>query len=334
MNNDQFIRYKVLDQCFRAEHGNFDMETLILVCTRAVQGFHADFERRVSRSTVEHDLTELKIRYGIRFAEGLRIGKKKIYRYENPSYSLMHELLADGTLEQMLLQNMLDTITLYEDVPHYKWLKVFMQQQLAGRKVGSTPAVVFQYNPDLLGMEHFAPLLDAILQQQPLLLEYHGYRRPMRSYHIHPYMLKQFNDRWFLIARSEGYQKLTNYALDRIDSIKPLNIAYVPADINILEYFRDVIGVTRVDDKESEDVIIRIHNDRYDYISSKPIHETQTEIHALSDADHHVVKIHVQVNRELEAMILSFGNQVEVLEPQYFREMLRNKIENMIKLYI
>lgn len=333
MNNDQFVRYKALDRCFRNVSGSYTIEELIDACSQAVGAFHGDMERKVARRTIEKDIEDLKLRYDIKLCENIRIGHKKIYKYEDCSFSLMQKLLADGELEQMMLQNVLDTLSLYDDMPQYKWLYMFIQQRINGIKAECTSAIEFQNNPDLLGMEHFDELLNAILKHQPINLEYKKYQGESQSYQVYPYLLKQFNDRWFLIGRTEGYQNLSNFAIDRIQSVQPLDIAYLSVGIDLTEYFEDIVGVSRDERKPIEDVIIRLSKKRYPYIETKPLHASQTPIRAMWDDDHCVIRLHVQVNNELEAKILSLGNDAEVLEPASLRESIKQKVMDLVQMY-
>lgn len=333
MNNDQFIRYKALDRCFRDNYGSYTIMDLVESCTKAVCDFHGDYERSVARRTVELDIAELKLRYDIELRDDLRQGHKKIYKYVDTSFSLMQKLLADGELEQMMLQNVLDTLLLYDDIPQYKWLYMFIQQRINGIKAENTQAIAFQNNPDLLGMEHFDVLLNAILKKQPLKLSYKKYQGETKEYLINPYLLKQFNDRWFLIAKTEGYSNLSNYAIDRIVEIKNSDTTYIPVEIDLMEYLDDVIGVSRDERKPIEDVVIRISKTRYPYIETKPFHPSQRRVRDMDDDNSIVIKIHVQVNREFEAMILSLGNDAEVLSPTTLRESIKQKVEDLSKKY-
>lgn len=333
MNNDQFVRYKALDRCFRDNFGSYTILDLVNVCSKAVSAFHGDFSRKVAQRTVEKDIEDLRIRYNIELIDNLRIGHRKLYRYKDTSFSLMQILLADGELEQMMLQNVLDTLSLYDDVPQYKWLYMFLQHRVNGIKADNTQFIEFQNNPDLLGMEHFSELLNAIIKHQPITLEYQKYHGELHSIQIHPYLLKQFNNRWYLIGRTVGYTNISNYAIDRIHSIKTLNIEYLPAGIDLIEYFEDVIGVTRDEQKNVEDVVIRINKSRYPYIETKPLHGSQTPLRQLWDDANCVIRLHVQINNELEAMILSLGSDAEVLQPTSLRESISKKVMNLAKKY-
>lgn len=334
MNNDQFVRYKALDRCFRNPYGSYTIVDLIEECSKAVGMFHGDMTRRVARRTVEKDIEDLRLRYDIRFCENSRIGHKKVYRYDDVSFSLMQKLLADGVLEQMMLQNVLDTLSCYDDMPQYKWLYMFIQQRLHGLKAEATSAIAFQHNPDLLGMHHFDVLLNAILKQHPIEVEYRKYYGESRIYRVHPYMLKQYNDRWFLICRSDGYDNLSNFPIDRIQCVSPIEIPFQPVGFDLIEYFEDIVGVTRDVRRPIEDVVIRVKHSRFPYIESKPLHPSQTTLRTLCSDDFDVVKFHVQINNELEAKILSLGNDVEVLSPASLRESIAERIKELYTLYV
>lgn len=83
---------------------------------------------------------------------------------------------------------------------------------------------------------------------------------------------------------------------------------------------------------DSEDIILRICKPRFDYIRTKPLHLSQRIV---EENDYFaVVAINVKVNKELEALILSLGNDIEVLEPEFFRKQVANKIRSMNQKYL
>ena len=105
---------------------------------------------------------------------------------------------------------------------------------------------------------------------------------------------------------------------------------YKEPDIEFDEYFDDVIGVT-VPEKEPEDVVLRISKPRFEYIRTKPLHLSQRIV---EENDYFsVITINVKVNKELEALILSFGSDMEVLSPNGFRAGISEKIKTMNQKY-
>ena len=82
-----------------------------------------------------------------------------------------------------------------------------------------TRYIEFSNNIDLAHMEdNFKPWLEACMKKEVVTLQYAPYKYldTPRIYTVFPYRLKQFNNRWFLICRSVGYESITIFAIDRI----------------------------------------------------------------------------------------------------------------------
>ena len=118
-------------------------------------------------------------------------------------------------------------------------------------------------------------------------------------------------------------------ALDRIQEIHLSTIAYVPTEIDFAEYFDDVIGVTVPQDTEPEHILLRFSQHRLPYVLSKPLHHSQK----IKDKEQCIIEITVIPNRELEAQLLWFGDDIEVLQPETLRQQIAEKIAKMHDLY-
>ena len=142
-----------------------------------------------------------------------------------------------------------------------------------------------------------------------------------------PYYLKQFNDRWYLIAQAVGYYNYGHYALDRIESFEEVDMKYLESEIDFEEYFDDVIGVTVPERLEPLDVVLRVSNNRFNYIKTKPLHLSQRVIG--EERTHTTIAINVKINKELISLILSFGPDVEVIAPANLRKEVAKRIRAM-----
>ena len=83
------------------------------------------------------------------------------------------------------------------------------------------------------------------------------------------------------------------------------------------------------DDVEKNTIILRFTEARFPYVTSKPIHKSQT----ILSEDECTISLEVKPTRELEQQILSFGSDVEVLSPESFRAQIGSKIEENYKKY-
>ena len=222
----------------------------------------------------------------------------------------------------------------YDDIPQYQWMLTLLSQIENGNGwEGDKRFVEFQNNADLVGIGHFQALLGAIINKQPLSISYKPFGKTERSMNIHPYYLKQYNDRWFLVAQTEGFNDLSVLAIDRIDSIKTLRIQFIESEVDMEDYFENSVGVTVFPDRPIEEIMLRVNAKRYPYIATKPIHWSQTELKDKATEEYKVVRLKVRINNELESAILSFGDDVEVLAPESLRLKIGEKIERLAKKY-
>ncbi len=331
VNKNANIRYRTLDRCFRDTRRKYFIEDLIDECNEALLSYN--FEGGVKRRQIFDDIKfmESEAGYSIEL-DKLRDGKKVYYRYADPSFSINKQPLSHAEAQQ--LQQAIITLTRFRGLPQYNWVEEVITNleyrfNLDGKSVG---VVCFEQNPLLEGLEHLGTLIDAATARQVLKISYHTYKNGGRDmdFIIHPYYLKQYNNRWFLFGRNDETGQITVNALDRIKGIEPMgDIAYIAADIDFDHYFDTIVGVTVPDDPTVQTVVFRTTEKRYPYIVSKPLHPSQRVV----DRKQCILQIEVAPNFELEQKLLSFGADIEVLAPEALREQMMKKVEDAYKKY-
>ena len=183
------------------------------------------------------------------------------------------------------------------------------------------------------GLNYFTGIFNAIQQEVTIKIKYQGYRQATPTQVIlHPWYLKQYNNRWFLFGLNEDYKSITNFALDRIIEFEESRIKYRKNDeVNFDEYFDDVIGVTVRRDAPVEKILIKISKGIWPYIESKPLHGSQ-KIKGKTEEDI-LIELVVQINHELMAMLFSYMDAIEVIEPESLRESFKRLSETVYKKY-
>ena len=150
---------------------------------------------------------------------------------------------------------------------------------------------------------------------------------------IHPYHVKQYNNRWFLfgLEQSPYGDRIANRPLDRIEKFSIANVSFIPnTNIDFSTRFDDVIGVTIPDNNvKKETIVLKFDIDRFPYVVSKPIHHSQIVV----SEEECIIQIEVRPNKEFESVIFSYFPDVEVLAPALLREEFKEKIENNLKKY-
>lgn len=326
VNKDVFLRYQVLNKCFRNRYRDYTIDDLVNECNKALRRIG---KTDVSKRTIQYDINILEADYGIELDEKLKAGRQRLYRYVDTNYSI--RLFHINDEERHKLQDAIRVLEYFEGEPTYDWARTLLMQIEGGLFTSeSTPVVSFQSNPDLKGIDLFGKLLQAIIKKRVLKIKYAPFGKDSYTEKIYPYHLKQFNDRWYLIAQAVGYDTFGHYALDRIEGFEEISLPYKESDVDFEEYFDDVIGVT-VPDVESEDIVIKVTGKRFNYIRTKPLHLSQRIIEEAED--YAIISINVKVNKELESLILSYGDDIKVLAPDSFRTRIADKIKVMNQRY-
>ena len=204
------LRYQVLNKCFRNRYREYTIDDLVDECNKALRRID---KPDVSKRTIQNDINILEADYGIMLDEKLKQGKKRLYRYVDVNYSI--PLFRINDEERHKLQDAIRVLENFEGDPMYDWARTLLMQIEGGLFTDeSTPVVSFQSNPDLKGINLFGQLLQAIIKKRVLKIDYAPFGKDSYSERIYPYHLKQFNDRWYLIAQAVGYDSLGHYALD------------------------------------------------------------------------------------------------------------------------
>ena len=321
------LRYKVLNECFRNRHREYTIDDLVNECNKVLR---ATGKPDVSKRTIQYDINELEGEpYCIRLNENLKRGRQRLYRYVNTDDSISLYRMDDE--ERNKIEDAIFVLKKFKGEPLYDWVRNVLMQVEAGLFDEATSSFVsFQTNPDLKGLEHFAPLLHAIITKRVLKLTYTPFGKDTIIDTIYPHYLKQYNDRWYLIAVLKESDKIGHYPLDRIDGFEEVALPYKESDIDFNEYFDDVIGVT-VNPEEPIDINIKVSRESMGYVKTKPIHLSQRTLEKTDD--YMVISINVIPNYELDSKILSYGTAMEILSPESYRAHIIEKIHAMNEKY-
>lgn len=338
-NKHAMIRYQALDACFSNRYKRFFIEDLIKACNEALEEFYLskedpinDVEYYVKRRTIFGDIKFMESSEGWNAPiKRYYDGRKCYYRYEDENFSINKKDFSETELDT--LDEALIMLNRLNGTAGFDWVSEFVAnfEDKLGRKKNTTPVIGYEKNPFLTGIENLSSLYNYIVNKQVLKIKYQHFTLGEMIHIMHPYYLKQYNNRWFLFGITENEkQYLTNLPLDRIIAIEPVQVEYIPnTQFDFEEYFDDVVGVSVPRSGEPEKVVLRFNQKRFPYIITKPLHPSQTVL----DKENGIVQLHVFLTPELESLIFSYGDHVEVLEPAELRETFRKKTQNLIEKY-
>ena len=329
------IRYKILDSCFRNPYKNYTIDFLLEYVNEKLIELFDDEEQCIKLRQLQDDIAFMRSSKGwsIELAE-LNDGKKKIYRYEDVNFSINNASLNEIEINEF--HSAIQVLAQFEGMPQFDGIQEIiakLKYDLKDKK-NSKPFIGFDSNQDLKGIEHFSLLYSAVQNKTPLKITYQDFKTiEPYTYVLHPYYLKQYNNRWFLFGLQEELVKSDyNVAIDRIVSVEVSNENFIPnADVDWQDYFTDMIGVSKPIDSKSEEVILHFNQLTGRYMENKSIHETQK--HKWIENETFELKIKVILNYELERLILSYGDSVTVIEPQHLIDKIKLRVSRALLNY-
>ena len=321
INKNAHLRYLVIDRCLRNRGRRYTLSDLTEECNLALKNQENGENYSVTERQVRKDIEFLMYNSEIQAPiEKVQIGHKKYYYYEDESYSLSQMPLTQDEVSKM--REALNLLTRFRGVPQFGWIEEIVARLESKLFVGNQPqeAIIgFQETIGLESVKYLDVIFDAILNHTPIFVEYTPFGKATIKWLIHPYYLKQYNGRWFLFGQNNDLPTapLTNLALDRIDSVEVTSKEFIPnTTYNFNEYFDDVIGVSIPSNGKLERIIFRMSPSRVHHVITKPLHLSQKHLRNLGE---NLFEISVIPNPELFSVLLSFGKDLEVLEPESIR---------------
>ena len=189
-------------------------------------------------------------------------------------------------------------------------------------------------------------LFTAISRKKVLRSTYTVFGGKPKQIALYPYQLKQYNDRWFLLATplTQGEvpynpEFIGNFALDRIsEEFEYLEEEpYIETLVDLSARFEEIVGVTLLENEEVEDIYYAVRPASQNYVRTKWIHDTQIEFDGDDLADFRAkypslsdcafFSIECRPNYELYSRFASFGANLIVVEPQRIRERMRQMMQ-------
>ena len=155
----------------------------------------------------------------------------------------------------------------------------------------------------------------------------------LSTINVHPYCVKLFKQRWYLIALSPYYQKVMIYALDRIFDILKLEgqSFKMPEDFDPEEFFSNYYGIIAGTKRKLETVKLKVSAGQANYLRSLPLHGTQDEIE--TTPEYSIFQLRICPEFDFYQEVLSKGDDFEVLEPYWLRKEIAGIVKRMWNKY-
>lgn len=356
-NKNAVVRYKYLDDMLSDTHRSY---TCTEMWERCNERLRMDGYPEVTKRTIENDLNDLE---GSPFFKeidrGERKGGKTVLHYRDHSQPLFGKELSDD--EKSLLSEILNALGKFSGLESFHWLDD-IQERLNDRQRALTthgtdagrlrPVISFSTNPYLKHSSHLGGLLSAISARTVLDVHYRKFCASKPTVlRVSPYLLKQYNDRWYLIGTPSGDDTnpyspdfLVNLPLDRIESYECRPEAlFHECQVDLEAHFDDIVGVTYEKGKSLETILFAISPESVNYIRTKPMHSSQIELPSSEQlrlhekypslGRHVFFTLECVLNYELVSLLRGYGKNVVVLGPDSLRTEFVNDLLSQMKNY-
>lgn len=333
VNRNALIRYKTIDNCLQNRYRKWTINDLIDACSKALYEYEG-IDKGISVRTIRVDLQTMRSDK-LGYNAPIIVVDKKYYTYEDPEYSITNMPITENDLNQ--LSEVVAMLSQFKGFTHFQEMNGMVQRledKIQSSRSNTKSIVHLEKNDNLEGLQYIDPLYQAILTKTVQIITYQSFKaKQAREINFHPFLLKEFRNRWFVLGRKNAKEPLMTLALDRIKGVSPnTNEPFVENEnFDPETHFKNVVGVTVNEGLRPQRVILFVDKRNAPYVITKPIHPSQKVISETNEGVE--LELTVIPNFELERVILGYGNHMVVKQPKKMRETIQKKLERSLKKY-
>ena len=245
---------------------------------------------------------------------------------------IVHEIEIDiGELSGIdfdALEFALNILDAYKDVEVFNNFKGALQKissELSCIKIENElqkPKIIFPEKSSFSkGLEWLSILVKFINERQVLNIKYQRFESEEKIHIVSPLILKEYENRWYLVAMNHKRNDVITFGLDRIIDVTVSSELYKTNKFNAIEYFNDFIGITKpINNNKVELIELEIENYQANFFKTKYLHHSQKIISETKT--HTVFRFNLIINIELIKIIRGLGKDCKVLKPLSLKQLL------------
>jgi predicted DNA-binding transcriptional regulator YafY len=210
-------------------------------------------------------------------------------------------------------------------------LNTFAVNKLINESHKLKQRILFEKIPS--GQRYLTPIIEAMRDEMTLEMTYQSFgRKEPTTFEIEPYCVKIFKQRWYVVARSKHYNAIRIYSLDRIHNLRITEKSFkLPKGFCPETFFDKTFGIIIVEKIEPCDVQLKVFGRQRQYLQTLPLHHSQKETEVADN--YSVFSYFLSPTFDFKQELLSHGDSIEVISPDWFRKELKETVKNMSKHY-
>lgn len=328
------IRYRIIDKCLRNKYRPYPTKRdLREACEESL--FGASDGANICDSTIEKDMFAMKMEHDAPIKYSKKHGG---YYYEDPDFSINDIPLTEEDLSAIRFA--LKTLTQFREVSLFQQFGSAIDKIVDRVSIATDPQdqalqefVQFESAVSSGGSEFLPILLEAIKNNLKIEFMYSSFlsgKAKLRA--VLPLLLKEYRNRWYLVSHDLDKNEVITYALDRLTDLSVTEEALVrPIDFNQENYFRYAVGISADNKATPQRVVMKAENVAAKYVDSQPFHSSQKKVK--EGKNRTTFEMTVMISEELIRLILSYGGELEVVEPLVLRDELIRRLKKMNDSY-
>lgn len=367
-NKNAVIRYMYLDQMLSDRYNKYTCEDLLKKVNERLKfagyptigGNQSNYDRYIKsgKRVIQLDIQALQDSpFNMEIDSSEKLSGAPVYRYADQTQSLFSKPLSDD--EKQLLQEVLNTLGQFASLASFEWLNDLQEKLNDKRSFGrgeydkemsaNRKIISFSSNDYLEGKDYLGTLFAFISNKKVVDVEYKPFGEAPRIIRLYPYLLKQYNDRWYLIGTplaipefpySEDFY--VNLPLDRMNGVTAVDgVDYIDCDETFEEHYEDIVGITWLKEEVLTDILLAVKNTYTGYVDTKPLHGSQAKLSVDRQAELHnkyeafegytFYTLTLKPNRELYNTIYHNGDNIVLLSPSRIRENMIQELTSSIE---
>jgi len=177
--------------------------------------------------------------------------------------------------------------------------------------------------------QHLIDIVKAIYSYKKVKFSYNSVYSPgVKTHEISPLSLKFHNNNIYLAGFLKSKKQVLIFALNRIQSLEVLSYSQDPVNFNSQEFFDSAFGITQ---GQTFKVKLKFDKSVAQYVSERIWHQNQEM--QKDDEDNLILEFETKSVDETLSFVLSFKDNVEVLEPEMLRERVRESLRLILNKY-
>jgi predicted DNA-binding transcriptional regulator YafY len=189
---------------------------------------------------------------------------------------------------------------------------------------------------NLTGIELMEPLITAIKTKQVITFNHFNFQtEETKLITLHPYLLKEYRNRWYVYGENEQDKKFSVYGIERISNLELKGNYFVrQSNFDPKIEFDKIIGVTLRSFEGNypvQDIVLSMTEEQGRYFKTLPWHPNHIVL--VDTEDEFRLKLHLLPNYEFMQILYQYCDKVTVLEPQWLREFLKEKFKTSSNKY-